>query len=59
MTDRIRKFVYPLVFGHSKELLQNRFFDLSTPSRRKGRDGGKGGGKKIIAFLVATNIVAS
>ena len=28
--------------GHSKQLLQNKFFDPSTPSMRKGHDGGNG-----------------
>ena len=27
--------------GHSEQLLLNKFFDLSTPSMRKGCDGGK------------------
>ena len=31
----------PLVFGRSKQLSLNKFFDPSTPSMRKGRDGGK------------------
>ena len=30
-----------LVFGHSKQLSQNKSFDPSTPFMRKGRDGGK------------------
>ena len=34
------------VFGRSKQLLLNKFFDPSTPSMSKGRDGGKTGGKK-------------
>ena len=35
------------VFGRSKQLSLNKFFDPSTPSMRKGRDGGKkNGGKK-------------
>ena len=33
------------VFGRSKQLLLNKFFDPSTPSMRKGRDGGKRGKK--------------
>ena len=44
------------------QLSLNKFFDPSTPSMRKGRDGGeKNGGKKkkIKMFLVATEIVAS
>ena len=28
-------------FGHSKQLSLNKFFDPSTPSMRKGRDGGE------------------
>ena len=49
MVDGVWKGVNPLVFGRSKQLLQNKFFDQSTPSMRKGRDGGNGkktGGKK-------------
>ena len=32
---------HPLGFWHSKQLLLNKFFDPSTPSMRKGRDGEK------------------
>ena len=51
MDNRVWKGVYPQIFGHSKQLSLNKFFDVSTPSMRKGRDGGekKGGetgGKK-------------
>ena len=35
-----------LFFGLSKQLSLNKFFDPSTPSMRKGRDGGKKNGKK-------------
>ena len=38
--------------------LLNKFFDLSTPSMRKGRDGEKWGGEKMMK-IVATNVVAS
>ena len=31
--------MYLLVFGHSKQLSQNKFFDQSTPSMRKVDDG--------------------
>ena len=41
MADRVWKGVYPLVFGHSKQISQNKFFDPSTPSMRKGHDGEK------------------
>ena len=40
------KGVYPKVFGRSKQLSLNKFFDPSTPSMRKGRDGGKEKKKK-------------
>ena len=33
-------------FGHSRKLSLNKFFDPSTPSMRKGRDGGKREEKK-------------
>ena len=36
--------MYSYVFGHSKQLSLNKFFDPSCPSRRKGRDGEKGKG---------------
>ena len=38
--------VYPKVFERSRQLLLNKFFDPSTPSMRKGRDGGKKREKK-------------
>ena len=34
------------VFGRSGQLLLNKFFDPSTPSMRKGRDGEKKRGGK-------------
>ena len=48
-------------FGRSRQLFQNKFFDLSTPSMRKGRDRGEMGGREwgIKTFLVANNVVAS
>ena len=30
------------IFGRFKQLSRNKFFDPSTPSMRKGRDGGNG-----------------
>ena len=45
MADGIWKGVYPQVFGRSKQLSLNKFFDLSTPAMRKGRDGEKSGKK--------------
>ena len=41
MADGVWKGVNLQVFGHSKQLLLNKFFDPSTPSMRKGRDGEK------------------
>ena len=38
--------VWKGVFGRSKQLSLNKFFDPSTPSMRKGRDGEKKTGKK-------------
>ena len=49
MANGVWEGVYLQVFGRSKQLLLNKFFDPSTPSMRKGRDGGNGGkngGKK-------------
>ena len=37
--------VYPQIFGHSEQLLLDRFFYASTPSMRKGRDGENKGEK--------------
>ena len=39
MAEGVWKGVYPQVFGYSKQLSQNKFFDPSIPSMRKGRDG--------------------
>ena len=60
MADRVWKDVCPYVFGHSKTLSLNKFFDPSTPSMRKVDDGetGEGEGKKM-SEIVATNVVAS
>ena len=46
MADGVWKGIYPWVFGHSKQLSQNKFFDQSTPSMRKGRDWGEMGKKQ-------------
>ena len=35
----------PWVFGRSRQLSLNKFLDLSTPSMRKGHDGGEMGNK--------------
>ena len=39
MADLVWKGVHPLVFGLSNQLSRNKFFDPSTPSMRKDRDG--------------------
>ena len=39
MAAKVWKGVYPLVFGHSCQLLLKRFFDQSTPSLRKVNNG--------------------
>ena len=41
MGDGVWKGVYSLIFGHSKQLSLNKFFDPSTPSMRKGWEGGE------------------
>ena len=39
MADGAWKRVYPQVFGRSRQLFLNKFFDPSTPSMRKVEDG--------------------
>ena len=46
MADRVWKIVHLQVFGRSRHVLLNRFFDPSTPSMRKGDDREKKQGKK-------------
>ena len=41
MANEVWKDDNPQVFGRSKQLLQNKFFDPSTPFMRKGRNGGE------------------
>ena len=41
MAEGVWKGVYPQVLGRSRQLSLNKFFDPSTPSMRKGRDGEK------------------
>ena len=41
MAEGVWKGVYPQVFGCSKQLSLNKFFDPSTPSMRKVDDGEK------------------
>ena len=41
MADGVWKGVQPQVIGHFEPLSLNKFFDPSTPSMRKGRDGGE------------------
>ena len=46
MADGVWKSVYLLVFGRSKQLLRNKFFDPSPPSKRKVDDREKKKGEK-------------
>ena len=50
------------MFGHSKQLSKNKFFDLSTPSMRKGCDGEKKQGKKkrkrLMEIVATTSLPA-
>ena len=46
MADGVWKGVYPQIFGRSKQLSPNKFFDPSTPSMRKVDDGEKKKRKK-------------
>ena len=62
MAEGVWKGVYPWVFGRSKQLSLNKFFDLSTPSMRKCHDGGNGKkkrGEKNLMKIVATTSFAS
>ena len=40
-----------LVIGRCDQLSQNKFFDQSTPSMRKGRDGNREWKKKIMVKI--------
>ena len=58
MADWVWKVVYPYVFGRFCQLLQNKFFDPSTPSMRKGDDRetrGNNGGKKENKDVFSSN----
>ena len=57
MADWVWKGVYYWVVGCSRQLLLNKCLDPSTPLMRKVHNGGEK--KKIIMFIVATNVVAS
>ena len=46
MADGVWKVVYPKVFGRSRHLLLNKFFDQSIPSMRNVDDGEKKKEKK-------------
>ena len=55
MAEEVWKGVYPQVFGRSKQLSLNKFFDPSTPSMRKGCNGEKNRKKrKRLMIIVAT-----
>ena len=61
MAEGIWKGVYPYVFGRTKQLSLNKFFDPCTPSMRKGRDGeektGLKGGRMIIVATTSLTVV--
>ena len=46
MADGVWKGVNLWIFGRSKQLSLEKIFDPSTPSMRKGRDGGEKTGEK-------------
>ena len=52
MAEGVWRGVPSLVVGCSDLLLLNKFFDLSTPSMIKGRDGGKNKDKIQIQSIV-------
>ena len=62
MAEGVWKGVYPYVFGRSKQLSLNKFFDPSAPSMRKVRDGGKKTGKKkkkrLMKIVATTSLPA-
>ena len=46
MADGVLKGIYSEIFGRSHQLSQNKLFDPSTPSMRKGHNRGEKTGKK-------------
>ena len=56
MAEGVWKGDYPKVFGRSRQLSLNKFFDPSTPSLRKGCDGGekKKGGEREKKKIMMT-----
>ena len=44
--------------GRSGQLSLNKFFDPSTPSIRKGRDGGEKRGKIMMKIVATTSLPA-
>ena len=64
MADGVSKGAYPYIFGHSGQLSLNKFFEPSTPSMRKGRDGGeknvekteKKKKKRLIKIVATTSL---
>ena len=71
MANRVRKCVYLYVFGHSRQLSLNKFFDSSNTFMKEVDDGGEKHGKKweggtgcgrrkkIMTDMVVTNFAAS
>ena len=45
-----------MAIGRSEQLLLNKFFDLSTPSMRNGRDGEKRGNKAFVGLGSCDNV---
>ena len=46
------------VFGRCKQLSQNKFFDPSTQSMRKGCSGGKKEKKRLMRIVATTSLQA-
>ena len=63
MANVVRKGVFPQVFGRSRQLSLNKFFDSSThyekSRRRREKTGGGEIKTKIVTFILATNVDAS
>ena len=65
MAEGVCKGVYPWIFGRSKQLSPSKFFDPSTPSMRKGRNGGEkkrgrkktGKKEKKLMIIMATTLL--
>ena len=56
MADGVWKVVYPKVFGHSRNLMLNKFFDQSIPSMRNVDNGEKKRRKKKLGLSCAKEV---